>query len=162
MMTLRCTRKLLKRLPAQPEARAGATSNALGDWYADVLFTRPQHLVMCTSERSLLPVVLPARELSTLLPRFRRALQKMLAHLSVSQHLIDSELAQMTQVAIAPTASRVVLGIMNDYKFQLRVHLDHDAGLSLEQLSLLLAQTPCGPLKYADPADAARQILGTA
>ena len=161
-MTLRCTRKLLKRLPVQPQVSARPMSNVLGDWYADILFTRPQHLVMCTSERSLLPVVLPARELSTLLPRFRRALQKMLAKLSVPSHLIDSELAQMSEVAIAPTASRVVLGFMNDFKFQCRVHLAHDAGLSLEQLSLLLAQTPCGPLKYADPADAARQILGAA
>ena len=161
-MIFRCTRKLLKRLPAQPKASAGSSSNVLGDWYADILFTRPQRLVMCTSERSLLPVVIPARELSTLLPRFRRALQKMLAKLSVPQHLIDSELANMADVTVAPTASRVVLGFMNDFKFQCRVHLDHDAGLSLEQLSLLLAHTPCGPLKYADPADAARQILGAA
>ena len=28
----------------------------LGDWYANLLFTKSQHLIVCVSERSLLPI----------------------------------------------------------------------------------------------------------
>jgi len=112
---------------------------------------------MCASERSLLPVLLPARELSTLIPRFRRAVEVVLTKLELPRPAIEAELATMAEVSVAPTASRVVLGSMNDFIFQFRVHQAY--GLSLEQLALYLAQSPCGPLKYDQPADVTRRLL---
>jgi hypothetical protein len=67
MLVLRCTRKLLERLPAFPAPAVSTT--VLGDWYATILMVRPAHLVLLVNERSRLPVVLLARELSTLLER---------------------------------------------------------------------------------------------
>ncbi len=61
MFTLRCTRTLLKRLRAQPNASPPPPTTRLGDWYGNLLYTRPQQLVICVSERSLLPVVVPSR-----------------------------------------------------------------------------------------------------
>jgi len=49
--TLRCTAKLLTRLKAQLTAVPTAPSTWLGEWYANLLFTRPAWLVLCLSER---------------------------------------------------------------------------------------------------------------
>ncbi len=46
MFTLRCTHKLLRRgLPESPHGEVAPTT-LLGDWYANVLVTRPQPLVL--------------------------------------------------------------------------------------------------------------------
>ena len=60
MVTLRCTQKLLRRLEVTD--KPAAPTPVLGDWYANILFSRPHQLVLCVSERSLLPVVLLAKE----------------------------------------------------------------------------------------------------
>jgi len=60
MFTIRCTKKLLRRVDDTETPTASTT--VLGDWYAKVLYSRPHQLVLCVSERSLLPVVLHAKE----------------------------------------------------------------------------------------------------
>ena len=61
-------KKLLKRVPSSSTSSGVRPTNALGDWYADILFTEPAW-VICVSERSLVSVLLPARTLSSLVPR---------------------------------------------------------------------------------------------
>ena len=47
-----------------------------GTWVAIYVFTRPQ-LVLCVSERTLLPVLIPARDGSLLVARLREAVGHM-------------------------------------------------------------------------------------
>jgi hypothetical protein len=54
MMTLSCTRKLLDRAGVFTKAETAPPTTVLGDWYANLLFTRPQQLILCMNERSLL------------------------------------------------------------------------------------------------------------
>lgn len=82
----RCTAKLLARLKTPPAAAPAEPSTRLGDWYANRLFTRPAHLVLC--ERTLLPVLVAAREL---------------------------EERAMADMAVGRTSSKRVLGSMNDF-----------------------------------------------
>ena len=64
MIAIRCTRKLLDRIgPMAVEDDPPPPSNALGDWYANLLYSGRDQLVMATSEKSFLTVLLPAREL---------------------------------------------------------------------------------------------------
>jgi hypothetical protein len=135
------------------------SSNKLGDWYASIIFSRPQQVLIFASERSLLPVLLPARELSTLIPRFRVAVRSILTKLALPHDVVEAELASMAEVVVAPTSSRVVLGSMNEFIFQFRVHDPYHNGLTLEQFALYLADMPCGQLKYGHPAEATRQLL---
>jgi hypothetical protein len=65
MFTIRCTRKLLKHLHADGLGSAAPPTTILGDWYANLLFTRHLRLVICVSERSLLPIFVAAKERST-------------------------------------------------------------------------------------------------
>lgn len=121
MVTLRCTRKLLRRLAQSEQSTAPTT--VLGDWYANVLFSRPQQLVLCVSERSLLPVVLPAKETNTLASRLSVAVGEMLQRLDVAPALIEREQTAMRDFAYGRTQNRRVLGSLNDLMFQLSWYL---------------------------------------
>ncbi|GEM_PF-2377023 len=60
MFTLRCTKKLLTRLKVKPDPRPPPPTTKLGDWCADVLNMGRERLVLCVSELTLLPVIVPA------------------------------------------------------------------------------------------------------
>ena len=60
MFTLRCTKKLLTRLKVKPDLQPPPSTTKLGDWYADTLNLGRERLVLCVSELTLLPVVVPA------------------------------------------------------------------------------------------------------
>ena len=153
MVTLRCTRKLLRRLRVPDESVVSPPTTLLGDWYANILFSRPQQLVLCMSERTLLPVVILAKELETLPLRLAAGLREMLARIGVPQEPIESETREMAQLAYGPTRSKRLLGTMNDFMFQLAWLLDAYPCLSLFEMSAQIAETPCSPLSYKNPKE---------
>src|SRR5438034_9676807 len=114
MFTLRCTAKLRKRLGTTEETPSPPPSTTLGDWYAHLLFTRPQ-LVLCVSERTLLPVLVPARDGSLLVARLRDAAGQMLAALGVAAAAVASEQEAMMAAGIGqagePASSRLADGL---------------------------------------------------
>lgn len=148
-MTLRCTQKLLRRLEVTD--RPAASTTVLGDWYANILFSRPHQLVLCVSERSLLPVVLLAKETQTLASRLSFAAGLMLEKLGVAPSLIERELFEMRSFAYGRTQNRRVLGSLNDLMFQLSVYVHHRPASSLLEHSLHLAETPCSPIGMGSP-----------
>jgi len=150
MFTLRCTAKLRKRLGTTGETASAPASTKLGDWYAHLLFTRPQ-LVLCVSDRTLLPVLIPARESRLLVPRLREAVAQMLGALGVAEAAVAAEQDAMIDAVIGKTASRQVLGSLNDFAWMLDSY--RGAGTLLE-VSLRLAETPCGPLQMNSPRNA--------
>lgn len=149
MVTIRCTQKLLRRLDLSEKPTAPTT--VLGDWYANILFSRPHQLVLCVSERSLLPVVLPAKETQTLAPRLALAAGHALQRLGVAQSLIERELIEMRSFAYGRTQNRRVLGSLNDLMFQLSWYIHHRPEKSLLEHSLHLAETPCTPIGHDSP-----------
>ena len=97
MFTLRCTQKLLRRGLAESTEGAAAPTTLLGDWYANVLVTRPQHLVLCISERTLLPVIVPAKGVGMLPVRLIEALSPILAALSIPPASAQAECERMRE-----------------------------------------------------------------
>jgi hypothetical protein len=143
VFTFRCTRKLLARLKVAPTAAPTAPTTVLGDWYCNLLFLRPQHLVLLVSERRFLPVLVPAKDLPTLAPHFRLALSDVLRSLGVPEPQLKTEDAQMKFSAFAKTASPQVLGVMTD----LGKEIEYWSGSkTLLELALHVAETPCSPL----------------
>jgi len=149
MVTLRCTQKLLRRLEVTDKPAAPTT--VLGDWYANILFSRPHQLVLCVSERSLLPVVLLAKETQTLASRLAGEAGQVLQRLGVAPSQIERELSEMRSFAYSRTQNRQVLGSLNDLMFQLSWYMHHSPGKSLREQSLHLAVTPCSPIGYSSP-----------
>src|SRR6266478_5798438 len=147
MFTLRCTARLRNPLGMTEDTASTPASTKLGDWYAHLLFTRPQ-LVLCVSERTLLPVLIPARNGSLLVSRLREAVGEMLRALAVAEAAVAAEEDAMMDAVIGKTMSRRVLGSMNDF---VRMLDSYRGAGTLLQVSLRLAETPCGPLQMNRP-----------
>ena len=159
MLNLRCTQKLLQRLKVEPEQDKETSTTKLGDWHANLIYTTPE-LILFMSEKTLLPVLVAAKPIDTLLPRFRAALREVLTSLKVPEETIAQEESAMTQVRFKKTINRSVLGTMAEFSQMLESYAEDKR--SLLELSLSLADTPCSALKkeppYPDRATA--QLLG--
>ena len=168
LYSLRCTKKLLTRIGLEPGRETPAPTTLLGDWYANVLFAKPQHVVLCISERTLLPVVVPARQPGGLPQRLEAQLGPLLQVLGVRSEAIARELDQMREHRFASTASKSALGSLNDFMYHLSWHLKANPERSLAEHALQLSEIPCKPLEYAMPREAtaalfhASSILSTA
>jgi hypothetical protein len=165
MITLRCTRKVLDRLGVPASSKGYDTpTNALGDWYVNLLRFGRDQVVMATSERSLLTVLLPARELRhRLVPELLRGVASLLRDLDVPEDIVARELEAMQPIAFAPTASRSVLASMNN--LAQTAEWQWGRNRSPEEIMLALAETPMTalagggwPMGY--PSEAARRLLG--
>ena len=163
MYTLRCTKPLLSRLAHLTPRGDGpppASTTVLGDWYANRLNVGRHRLVLCTNERSLLTVVVPAKDLPGLPRRLVEAVAQLLRHIGVPPALVAREVREMQWVRFERTASRSVLGSMNDFALAADFCFRGPAPLvHLEEVARLLAETPCGPLGHARPRDRARDLL---
>ena len=158
MATLRCTAKLRKRLGISKPGEAPAPRNALGDWYANILFTRSGHYVLLASERSRLPVLVSARDLPNFPSRFLQALTGLLADLDVPTYQIEREIEAMQPLFFGKTANRSVLGTLNDHAFFAKMWLA-PGDLSIHDVALRLAQAPCLPLESSFPDKETRMLL---
>ncbi|MGK2935904.1 MAG: DUF6933 domain-containing protein [Gemmatimonadaceae bacterium] len=143
-VTLRRTRKLASVLALTTED-APPSSIALGDWYANRLVVDRKPLLLLVSSRSLLPILLPARDLRTLPSRLGDVVAQRLRRFGIERHLIDAEVGEMTPVHVTKTADRAVVGIMVDFAFAAAYHLPRGAwdDTTLPFVEAALAETPC-------------------
>jgi len=159
MFTLRCTERLRTRLGARAKADlalpAIAPTTTLGDWYANLVHAGRTQLVLAISERTFLPVVVPAAPVATLVPRFRAAALLELADVHrdepqslrppeapISAEQLAAETLAMDDWRIGKTANRTVLGILTDFSDLLVSYLEEHP---LPEVAKLLATTPCSP-----------------
>jgi len=161
MVTLRCTQKLLRRVPDPLSDTPARPTTLLGDWYANLLFRKPQQLVLCVSERTLLPVVVPAKDIHTLSARLTVTVREVLVTLGVAPSLADRECVEMQDFHFGRTANKRVLGSLNDFMFNLSYTLDMHLNESLLQRSLFLAETPCKPIGYNSPDRATLELFAS-
>ena len=159
MYTARCTRKVLQAMHLPAAAQDQPPSTALGDWYVNFINLRNHRLVHFVSDRSLLSVLVPVRTLKTALDRHIPSLHDLLEDLGVPPAIIQAELDQMRERVVAPTQSRSVLASMRDLAQHARWLLGRTPGVSPHQISLELAEVPCGPLAMAFPAEVAIGLL---
>ena len=145
MLVVHATKKLLDRTKAAPRQIDEISTTALGPWYATALFWRPQ-VALFVNERTLLPVLVPLAPALSVADRLGPALAKVLTAQGASTTFVESELSEMAEYRLAKTANRSVVGIMNEFAFLAEVFTDRPGEPSLLDLSLRLAETPCGPL----------------
>ena len=143
-----------------PSSDAVSPTTVLGDWYANLLFTRPQQLVMCMNERSLLVVLVPAKDPGRLGLRIREAVLELLVALGVPELAATGEALAMNDMAIGATANRRILGCMNDAVLQLSHRLI--PGVSLLEHGLHLAGNIYSLTGYQRPGDRVLELLGSA
>lgn len=156
MLTLRCTAKTLKRFGLHPDDDPPASTGRLGDWYANLLNIGPRRYVLCVSECTLLPVVVPARK-AEFPDQLAGHLDRMLRVLEIPEDLARQEAEAAAEVTIARTASRRVLGVMNEMIASTAYYPIPDEPLVV---ALRLSQTIYGLLDYKRPARVTRGLFG--
>jgi hypothetical protein len=160
MLTIRCTQRLLKRLGMKPDPNPPPSTTTLGDWYANLIYTPRGQLILCTSERSLLSVLVAAKDARMLLPgRLPLALGALLMNLGVPFDAIRTEVSEMEPVVYAKTVNRAVLGTMTDFNFATGHYMHH--GSDETDVMMRLAHTPCGAIGMEFPDRTAMALLST-
>jgi hypothetical protein len=150
------------RLPAAADGEPPSPTTTLGDWHAGPLFIGPLRWVLCVSERSLLPVIVPLKPAKTLPARLPDAAATLLAALGIAAATIEHERAAMSPCYIAPTQNRSVLGSLNELVWQARAYLEHRPMRDLISVTLQLSEMPCGMLGYDALDRRTRSLLGSA
>ncbi len=163
MVILRPTRKLRSSLPTV--AAAEPSDTALGDWYVNRIVVGRQPLLLLLSSTSLLPIVLPARDVRSLPKRLGSVVSERLRRLGAEDELIAAEIRAMHPVVTAATIDRSVLGILVEFAmliphyFEAGIDADHD----LAGLEDWLQHTPCHAASTAEvvfPDREAAALLG--
>ena len=135
---------MLTLLPESPDAGA-SSETALGDWYVNRLVVDRKPLLILLSSRSLLPILMPDRDVRALPGRLPGLVAARLKRLRVASRLIDAETAAMAPVNIARTTDRSVLGIMVDFAKSIPYSLKRGGWdeTTLPFVESRLAETPC-------------------
>lgn len=163
MLSLCCTKVVRDRLHLTGSLPAPVhPSTKLGNWYVHLAWFGHQQIVLATSERSLLTVLLPSRNLrATIAASFQAALAEFLPALQVPAQIVRRELAEIQPISFAAASNRRVIGSMNEFVWQLGSYLTRTTD-SLE-LSLQLSQTPMSAVgsksSYGFPDVVARELL---
>jgi hypothetical protein len=158
VLVIRGTKKLRDRVKGAPAADGEESTTALGDWFANALFWRPQ-VALLVNRRTLLPVFMELAPASTLLERAPAAIDAVLGRHGVDEAFMASEREATSEVRIAPTNDRRVLGAMNELAFHgewLWKEGQHD----LEALSLRMSRLIIGKLAEGSPDRALAAFLG--
>jgi hypothetical protein len=160
MVIFCCTQKLAKKFKLSLEKDCKETStNTLGDWYFNYfIFARKYYLLgMC--EKSLLPVIIPAKEIKDFPARFRGELTKILEFIEIGKQEIDEETTTMREIRFAVTKSRTVLGCQNDCIRLLPHILEEKPHSSLLEISLKLGKIPFKSINYTNSIEVTREYF---
>jgi hypothetical protein len=162
MTTLRCTRRLTRRLTLTPGAGDLDATNKLGDWYANALNVGHKRLVLCVSEKSLLSLVLAARDLRQLPSRLPEALRSLLGRLGVPTGIAQAEVDSMLPISVGLTRNRSVVGSMVDLGREAAFLLAPPTPRPpIADVELALATVPCLQLQpHVFPFRAVGALLG--
>jgi hypothetical protein len=108
----------------------------LGEWYANVksLPFRGKSVVIFFNVNSYITVFVPGNGTRKMLPEFINRTGRLLQKLDVPQHLIDEEMEAMQEIRLLKTASRSILGSMNDVAHHLDAYIYYDRISSADEI----------------------------
>lgn len=164
MYTVRGTKKFLDRV-GRPMADPPSSTTVLRDWYANALFWRPK-VALFVNAATFVPVLMPLAPAAGAVARFPKAMAEVLGALGIDPRFVDSEVTEMSSVVLAKTASRQVLGVMNEFTFmaEYTISTGRSDPADLLGLSVWLANTIVGPVSKDDgytPLGAIQRVVAT-
>jgi hypothetical protein len=142
MVVLRCTRQLLMRLKYPDEDTSAESTTRLGDWYGTLIRFGRRHILLFISERSRLPILLPARDADGLALAFPKAVSQTLIGFGVPTVAAEHERSSMSPITIGPTRSRSLVGSLNEFTFLARADFITRRDRTLEAVARELAEVP--------------------
>jgi hypothetical protein len=148
----------LRRMRIDPPQSWVRPTTVLGDWHVNLLLWRPQ-LIHCMNDRSLLSVLLPARDSASFPLRFRHALRQLLVRLGVSSEAANLEIGEMNEPVFAPTNNRSILGCMRDAELALAYDIESGRYPTLDGLQWRLTDHIHEPTGYRPPGEFAVELF---
>lgn len=158
MLVIRGTKKLRDRVKGAAVADDEESTTALGDWFANALFWRPQ-VALLVNSRTLLPVFVELAPAATLLERAPASIEAILRRHGIDEAVLTAERKAMVEVRIAPTNDRRVVGVMNEFAFH-GDWLFKEGRHDLEALSLRMSSLIIGRLAEGSPDRALAAVMG--
>jgi len=167
MRIIHCTKKLLKELdvPLVEPDKIPQPTEGLGNWYANLLRIDRRKCLLFTNEKTLytflIPKVLKAN-LKNIEDEFLINLNYNLKYEGFGLDVINRVMQEYHEIGFAKTASKSVLGSMNDFAYQYEVHIIGDGGIDnirILQLNQRINRTPMGAIKYMCPIDAIKTLI---
>jgi hypothetical protein len=107
MVVLRCTRQLLMRLKYPNEDTSAQSTTRLGGGYGTLIRFGRWHVLLFISERSRLPVLLPARDADRIALAFPKMVSETLMHIGVPAAAVERECLSMSPITIVLLAAVV-------------------------------------------------------
>ena len=128
-MVVRCTGKLLNLLGKRSVSLVEAPAHE-DDWYANLLWLDRRKCLLITHAGTLFSLFVAAVRISDLRP-FERRIAGLIAGALLEEGLPIDALGRLDpdEVRLAKTASRHVLGVMNQMTLEISWHIDRAGGL---------------------------------
>ncbi|MGB2823533.1 MAG: hypothetical protein WBF17_21315 [Phycisphaerae bacterium] len=137
MLLLRCTHKVLKLFNQRPrQVEVCAAETGLGEWYVNFTSTGRDGFFLFVNAKSLYTLVVDARSVASVDDLVQRMLRRLFLHMAellVAREGLEKVAKEYGHVLVAKTASRSVLGSMND----LGNHLYWNMGQQMEEAGRL-------------------------
>lgn len=155
-MVLRCTKRVLDLL-GSADLIVASPPPSDDDWYLNLLWVERRKCLLITHAGTLFSVFVAdvrAADLRPLAPYVTRLIESQLR----AEHLPVDVLGHLDagKLQIAKTASRSVLGFMNDIAVHCRYHVAAEGGLGdsdIDRLNHRLRRTPHNRGEYVTPID---------
>lgn len=163
MIVLRCTKKAAKALEVAPISEVQPGTSPLGDWYVNLVPTVGGGCFLFTNEQCLLAVVVPWQGTPAEIMRiFVSRVANILSMIGVTNARIEDELEHFRDFCVGKTASKRLLGVMNDQALHLQLALEDSTSenkLSRSDFELHLSKFPQATMQWSSAAEAATALL---
>jgi len=161
MLVLRCTGNVLKRFRQRPrQVEVSATASGLGEWYVNTADDLLGSFYLIVHAKSLYAVVVDGASVPSIGDLVERMLERLARHmasLGIRQAAQEKVLAGYEHFLVAKTASRSVLGSMNDLTTHLYLNMAAQMGatgkLDLWAIEQKLDNMPQRPIGWGFPSE---------
>jgi len=129
VIVVRCTGRLLTLL-GRPSASLLDAPTDGDDWYANLLWVERRKCLLVVHAGTLFSLFVPDIRVGDLRP-FERRIVDLISGALLSEELPSDAFGRLepSEVRVARTASRHVLGVMNQMAFEIAWHADRAGGL---------------------------------
>ena len=166
MRLIHCTRKLLKELGNPPLVTVlPESTDGLGNWYCNIIRIDRKKCLLFTNEKSLYSFLVP----NVLKKNIRNIEEEFLVNLSFnlqaegfSLEVISRVMGEYQEIGFAKTASKRILGSMNQLAFEYEVLIEMKEGLEnikILEMNHTINRTILSGIKCLHPIEALREVL---
>jgi hypothetical protein len=133
MRYLRCTKKLLEEMDAQPNSSKSDQNGILGDWYANLLFIERKKCLLFVNEKTRFCFLMPNLKrvhIKNLAVVFRDGLFGALLSEGYQAPMIEHILSEYDSLGYSKATDRAVLGSMTEYAKTYDYWIANEGGLA--------------------------------